>query len=189
MRLDHIASFIVNVLTTTILPLLYTRRYDYQVSRAHFSNRPCQHLRCASSIAQPGRITRCVAFTGKTSHAQKSRSNSLTGRERHRLQPPSRRRLRPRRNALARKRRLRQQRVLLQVPPHRRRPVNSRSVICSNPRVQSARRLPQRLPPRPLLPRLRQRAADMGWYGLTPRHTFITRKALVFTARPRRAST
>ena len=188
MRLDYVASFIVNVLTT-ILPLLYPRRYDYQISRAHFCNRSGRHLPCTGSIAHPGRITRCVAFTGKTSHAQKSRSNSLTGRERHRLQPPSRRRLRPRRNALARKRRLRQQRVLLQVPPHRRRRRRRRLLTFLNRRVQSARRLPQRLPPQPLLPPLRQRAADMGWYGLTPSHTFITMKARVFMARPRRAST
>ena len=62
-------------------------------------------------------------------------------------------------------------------------------VICSNPRVQLAPRLPQRLLPRLLLPPLQQRAVDMGWCGSTPRHTFITRKVLVFTARPRRAST
>src|SRR6266404_5284406 len=92
-----------------------------------------------------------------------------------RLQRRSRQQHRPNRNALAKKRRPGQPRVQLQVPPRRR---NSRLVICSNPRVQLARRLPQRLLPRVLLPPLQQRAADTGWCGSTPRHTSITRKAL-----------
>ena len=72
------ARFIVNELTT-ILPLLYTRRHDYQISCAHFCNRPCQHLSRASSIAHPRWVARCIAFNGKTPHAQKSRSDSLAG--------------------------------------------------------------------------------------------------------------
>ena len=66
-RVDHIACFITKPLNT-IRPLLYTRRYDYQISCAHFCNRPCQHLSCASSVTDPDRI----AFTGKTPCAQKS---------------------------------------------------------------------------------------------------------------------
>src|SRR6266516_2663645 len=51
-RLDYVARFITKPLTT-IRPLLYTRRYDYQISCAHFCNRPCQHLSCASSVTDP----------------------------------------------------------------------------------------------------------------------------------------
>jgi hypothetical protein len=76
-RFDHVARFIVNALTT-ISPLGYARRYDYQISCAHFCNWPCQHLCCPSSIARPGPVARSIAFTGKTSHAQKSRSDGLT---------------------------------------------------------------------------------------------------------------
>jgi hypothetical protein len=77
-RFANETRFIVNALTT-ILPLLYTQRYDYQISRAHFCNRSCHYLPCASSITHPERITRCIAFTRKTSHAQKSRSDGRTG--------------------------------------------------------------------------------------------------------------
>src|SRR5438045_5374091 len=73
-RLDHVAGFITKPLTT-IRPLLYTRRYDYQISCAHFCNRPCQHLSCASSVTDSDRIP----FTGKTPCAQKSRSDGLAG--------------------------------------------------------------------------------------------------------------
>src|SRR5206468_10950433 len=49
---------------TTILPLRYTHYYDYEISCCHYCNRTCHRLRCASSITQPGRVARCVAFTG-----------------------------------------------------------------------------------------------------------------------------
>jgi hypothetical protein len=86
----------------------------------------------------------------------------------------------------ARKQTLRQHRVWPQVPPLR---PSSGSVICSNLRVQSARRLPEHLSPVALLRRLRHQVAGMDWYGSIPRHTFIIKRALVFTARLRRAST
>jgi hypothetical protein len=62
---------------TTIVSVFYARFYDYQISCAHFCNRPCQHLRCASSVTDPDRI----AITGKTPRAQKSGCHqcSLTG--------------------------------------------------------------------------------------------------------------
>jgi hypothetical protein len=56
-RFYHVARFITKPLTT-IRPFLYTRRYDYQMSRAHFSNRHWEHFCCASSITRPGRVAR-----------------------------------------------------------------------------------------------------------------------------------
>src|SRR2546430_16869631 len=49
---------------TTILPLRYTYYYDYEICCSHFCNRTCHRLRCASSITQPGRVARCMDFTG-----------------------------------------------------------------------------------------------------------------------------
>src|SRR6266849_749558 len=75
-RDSHFGFRFVNALTTIGL-LLYTRRYDCQISCAHLCNRSCQCLLCTSSMTHPERIARCIAFTGKTSHAQKSRSDGL----------------------------------------------------------------------------------------------------------------
>ena len=58
------ASLCVGNALTTILPLRYTHCYDYQICCAHFFNRLCQPLRCASSITSPGRVARCIALTG-----------------------------------------------------------------------------------------------------------------------------
>ncbi len=71
-RLDYVARFITKPLTT-IRPLLYTLRYDYQISCAHFSNRHCEHFCCASSITRPSRVASGITFAReKTSHAQKA---------------------------------------------------------------------------------------------------------------------
>ncbi len=49
---------------TTIPPLRYAHRYDYQIFYPHFFNRLWQPLRCARSIPQPERVARCIALTG-----------------------------------------------------------------------------------------------------------------------------
>ena len=56
------ASLCVGNALTTIL-LRYTYYYDYEISFCHFCNRTCHRLRCASSITQPGRVARRIAFT------------------------------------------------------------------------------------------------------------------------------
>src|SRR5439155_12602831 len=135
----------------------------------------------------------------------------------HRLLRLHHPRLRPKRSALTDKPWLQQQQVQprhLQLPPrektptqkpalqqsqvlrHQRHQLNSTSAICSNrgPRRQQPvprrRAQPQRkaraLRQRRKRPRLVEATAR---FGLTPRHTFTTRKARVFTALPKKGNT
>ena len=58
------ASLCVGNALTTIPPLRYAHRYDYQIFYPHFFNRLWQPLRCARSIPQPERVACCIALTG-----------------------------------------------------------------------------------------------------------------------------
>lgn len=63
---------------TVIWRFVNPRLYDQEILYFRFCNRTCQCLRCASAIANPGRVAR--RSTGKTSHAQESSSDGINQR-------------------------------------------------------------------------------------------------------------
>jgi hypothetical protein len=65
---------------TLIRRFVNARLYDQKILCFRLCNRTCQFLRCASAIANPGRVAR--RSTGKTSHAQESSNDGVTRRNR-----------------------------------------------------------------------------------------------------------
>lgn len=65
---------------TVIWRFVNARPYDQEILYFRFCSRTCQRLRCASAIANPGRVARWS--TGKTSHAQESSNDGVTRRNR-----------------------------------------------------------------------------------------------------------
>jgi len=168
-------------------------------------------------ISRPVRANQQRKSQRNIGRIRKPRQQPRQLRPPHRLQRLHHPRLRPKRSALTNKPRLQQQQVQprhLQLPPrentptqrpalqqwqvlrHQHHQLNSTSAICSNRRIRRQQPVPRRQRQPQLKARaLRQQrkrprlAEATARFGLTPRHTFFTRKARGSTALQKKGNT